>query len=370
METLQQIHLAIVGACGRGGTFRGMCEAIPSLRLHAVCDINRDDLEDARVRLGADEAYPDYEEMLVKSDIDAVLIATPMPLHVPQAIAALKHNLHVLSEVPAGVSILECQALVRAAKASRGIYVMAENYIYTRANILVRELVRQGMLGTLYYAEGEYLHELKGLNEVTKWRRIWQTGIDGVTYGTHSLGPVLQWMAGDRVVQVCAAGSGHHYTDPRGDFYQNQDSSVMLCKLASGGLVKIRVDMLSTRPHAMNCHQLQGTRGCFESSRAPGEPDRIWLADKSQDANRWDNLQDYDGYLPDWYRTQEEIATKAGHGGGDFYELLDFSEAILGRKAPTVGLHEAMDLTIPGLVSQQSVLEGGRWLPVPDSRSW
>ncbi|MCE5257905.1 MAG: Gfo/Idh/MocA family oxidoreductase, partial [Chloroflexi bacterium] len=360
METIQQINLAIVGACGRGGTFKGMCEAIPALRLHAVCDINREEIENARVRLGADEAYTDYEEMLAKSAIDAVLIGTPMPLHIPQAIAALQHNLHVLSEVPAGVSIAECRALVRAAKMSRGIYVMAENYIYTRANILVRELARQGLLGSLYYAEGEYLHELKGLNEITKWRRVWQTGIDGVTYCTHSLGPILQWMADDRVVQVCAAGSGHHYTDPRGDTYQNQDSSVMLCKLASGGLAKIRVDMLSTRPHAMNCHQLQGTKGCFESSRAPGEPDRIWLEGKSQDANRWDNLQDYADYLPAWYRSQEEMATKAGHGGGDFYELLDFSETILGHKLPTVGLHEAMDLTIPGLISQQSVLEGGR----------
>ncbi|MHB9033859.1 MAG: Gfo/Idh/MocA family protein [Anaerolineae bacterium] len=370
METVQQINLAIVGACGRGGTFRGMCEAIPSLRLHAVCDINRDGIEKARVLLGADEAYTDYEEMLAKSDIDAVLIGTPMPLHIAQSIAALKHNLHVLCEVPAGVSISECWALVQAAQASKGIYVMAENYIYTRANILVRELARQGFFGTLYYAEGEYLHELKELNEVTKWRRVWQTGIDGVTYCTHSLGPILQWMAGDRVEQVSAAGSGHHYQDPRGAKYENQDSSLMLCKLASGGLAKIRVDMLSTRPHAMNCHQLQGTKGCFESGRAPGEPDRIWLEGKSQDVNRWDTLQDYQAYLPDWYRIQEETAVKAGHGGGDFYELLDFSEAILGKKLPTVGLHEAMDLTLAGLVSQQSVAEGGRWLPVPDSRTW
>lgn len=369
-ETLQQINLAIVGACGRGGTFRGMCEAIPSLRLHAICDINQADLEAARQRLNADEAYTDYDEMLEQSDIDAVLIGTPMPLHVPQAIAALQHNIHVLSEVPAGVSIAECRALVKAAKASKAMYVMAENYIYTRANILVRELVRQGLLGEVYYAEGEYLHELKQLNEVTKWRRVWQTGIDGVTYCTHSLGPILQWMAGDRVVQVCAAGSGHHYRDPRGALYENQDSSLMLCKMASGALAKIRVDMLSTRPHAMNCHQLQGTRGCFESSRASGEPDRVWIEGKSQDPNHWDTLDAYSDYLPDWYRNQEETARRAGHGGGDFYELLDFSEAILGRKTPTVGLHEAMDLTIPGLISQQSVLEGGRWLPVPDSRTW
>ena len=80
--------------------------------------------------------------------------------------------------------------------------MMAENYTYIRSNVLVRELVRRGLFGTTYYAEGEYLHELKGLNEVTRWRRTWQTGVAGVTYGSHSLGPILQWMPGDRVVSV------------------------------------------------------------------------------------------------------------------------------------------------------------------------
>ncbi|KKL76872.1 hypothetical protein LCGC14_2040570, partial [marine sediment metagenome] len=35
-----------------------------------------------------------------------------------------------------------------------------------------------------------------------------------------------------------------------------------------------------------------------------------------------------------------------------------------------IGIHESMDMTIPGLISQQSILKGGAWLDVPDSRSW
>ena len=94
-----------------------------------------------------------------------------------------------------------------AAKASKGVYMMAENYTYMKPNQIVKELVRQGLFGTPYYAEGEYLHELKELNEKTLWRRRWQTGVNGITYGTHSLGPILQWMPGDRVTRVCCEGS-------------------------------------------------------------------------------------------------------------------------------------------------------------------
>ncbi len=66
--------------------------------------------------------------------------------------------------------------------------------------------------GEVYGAEGEYLHELKGLNEITKWRR-WQTGIDGITYPTHSPDRCCSgWTTA--VVRVACEGSGH-YRDPR-----------------------------------------------------------------------------------------------------------------------------------------------------------
>jgi len=370
MSKRDAFSVGIVGACGRGASFKTACDAL-GVRIRAVCDINAQALPDAAQRLGADESCTDCDRMLATSPIDAVIIGTPMPLHVPQAIAALGKGLHVLSEVPAGVSVDECRALVRAARASRGIYMMAENYTYIRSNVIVRELVSRGLFGTTYYGEGEYIHELKELNEITKWRRKWQTGINGITYPTHSLGPILQWMPGDRVASVCCAGCGHHYRDPRGACYENEDSCVMLCRMRSGGLVKIRVDMLSDRPHSMTNYQLQGTDGCYESARAAGETHRIWLRSRCKDANTWLDLAALEGeFLPAYWKQGEEQARTAGHGGGDYFEVLDFVDAALGRRPAPVGIHEAMDMTLPGLISQQSILEGGRWIDVPDSRDW
>jgi len=369
-EMPEILNVGIVGAAGRGSGFKIACEASGILKIHAVCDINREKLEEARINLGALEKYVDYDEMLEKSDIQAVILGTPMNFHVPQAIAALKKGIHVLSEVPAGISISECKNLVLTCRKSKAVYMMAENYTYIKTNVMVREMVRRGMFGETYYGEGEYLHELKAYNEVTKWRRKWQTGINGITYGTHSLGPILQWMPGDRVVSVACAGSGHHYKDPRGDLYENEDSCVMLCKMAKGGLVKIRVDMLSERPSAMTNYQLQGTEGAYESARAQGERNRIWLRSLCKD-HSWLDIETLENeYLPGDWKKQEEIAMKTGHGGGDFFEVMDFVDAILGRKPCPIGIDEAMDMTLPELVSQESILKNGAWLPVPDSRDW
>lgn len=367
---MEPISLGIVGVCGRGGVYVPSAEATPGVQLRAVCDVKSDEVELARERLGAIEAYTNFDEMLAEAKLDAVVIGTPMPWHVPQAIAALEAGVNVLSEVPAGVGIAECRELVLAARRSRALYAMGENYTFTRSNILVRELVQAGLFGTTYYAEGEYIHECRELCEATPWRRRWAVGIDGLTYGTHSLGPVMQWFPGDRVTAVSCSGSGHHYVDPRGDRYEGSDSNIMLCRMASGGLVKIRLDLLSARPHVINCHQLQGTLGCYESPRASGERDRIWLAGAGGDPNTWQDLSEYDSYLPDWYRRNETHAAAAGHAGADLYCLLDFLAAVRGEHAPLAGIDAAMDLTLPGLVSQQSILEEGRWLPVPDSREW
>ncbi len=375
MSTLEKLNVGLVGVAGRGGTFRTALEA-NGARVHAVCDLSREALDALPPGYDQAERYVDYGDMLDRcQDLDAVVIGTPQQLHVQQAVPALERGLHVLSEVPAGVSLDECRTLAAACHASRGTYMLAENYIYTKPNVLVRELARQGLFGDLYYAEGEYLHELKGLAEKTTWRRHWQMGIDGITYPTHSLGPVLQWMPGDRVARVSCEGSGTHHTDPRGEPY-HQDTSVMLCKTVRGALIKIRLDLVSERPHAMNIYQLQGTRGVYESPRAPGEKHRVWLKILSEQV-RWhdlDALMSLDElaarFLPDDWRNPPQEALQAGHGGGDYFTVRDWVRAIRGEASNPLGIHEAFDMTLPGLVSQQSIAQNGAWLDVPDSRVW
>jgi predicted dehydrogenase len=342
------------------------------VEIHAVCDVQPAALEESAQKLGALESYTDYETMIQQADLDAVVVGTPMQWHAVQSVAALERGLHVLCEVPAAVSVEECRSLVAAASRSDAVYMMAENCNYMKPNMLVEALVKRGLFGEVYYAEGEYLHELKELNEITRWRRRWQTGIDGITYGTHCLGPILRWMAGDRVVRVCCAGSGHHYRDPRGNFYENQDTCVMLAQTTRGALIKVRVDMLSERPHPMTVYlALQGTKGCYESARDTRAKHRVWLGDICDHKDEWLDLTALGSeYLPQMWRDEQGEIPQAGHGGSDHLEVREFVRRILDDRSDGSGVHEAMDMTLPGLISQVSVAADGAWLEVPDSRDW
>lgn len=366
----EKLNVGIVGICGRGSHFKAVCDAIPGIRIHAVCDLNSEGLADAAKRCGAAEQYLHFGDMLESSDLDAVIVGTPMHLHVSQSIAALEHGLHVLSEVTAGVTVEECRDLVRAATKSSAIFMLAENYNYMESNAIVSEMVRRGLFGTTYYAEAEYLHEIKDYALKTPWRRQWQLGIDGITYGTHSLGPLLQWMPGDRITRVCCEGTGPRHTDTAGKPFC-QASSVMLGKTARDALIKIRVDLLSDRPHAPTNYQLQGTHGAYESARSQDERDRVWLREFCPDATRWMDLNDLkDRFLPDRWKVHRDRAGSLGHGGSDYFVILDFIDAIKGTRACPLGIHEAMDMTLPGLCSQDSIRRDGAWVEVPDSRAW
>ncbi len=76
------------------------------------------------------------------------------------------------------------------------------------------------------------------------------------------------------------------YRDPRGDLYENQDSVVMLAKTRRDGLIKIRVDMLSNRPHHDEQLCPAGHQSCYESARSALEPNKIWLEDLAPDMPR------------------------------------------------------------------------------------
>ena len=145
----------------------------------------------------------------------------------------------------------------------------------------------------------------------------------------------------------------------------------MLCKMAKGGLVKIRLDMLSDRPHAMTNYSLQGTDGAYESARSSGEKGKIWLRSLSKNPHTWTNIKELEkDFLPDYWLHASEETVKAGHGGGDYFEVMDFADAVTGKKPCPIGIHEAMDMTLPGLISQKSIAQKGGVLPVPDSRTW
>jgi len=105
------------------------------------------------------KVYGDYRELIANARADgleAVIIALPLHLHAPAAIAAMQAGLHVMTEKLMGHSVHECKemALV-AAKTGRYLAVGHQrhyNILYHEAE----ELIRRGALGEVHYIRAQW----------------------------------------------------------------------------------------------------------------------------------------------------------------------------------------------------------------------
>ncbi len=342
--------------------------AIEDVEVAAVCDLNADLLQRISREQGIPRTYRVFEDML-EADIDAVVIATPMQCHVPQALSALEAGKHVLSEVTAAVTMDELWWLIEAVEKSGKVYMLAENYCYSPEVQLVSSLVRRGMFGEIYYGEGEYLHDIRDLavypDGKTSWRSYWQLGKRGAFYPTHSIGPVMQWFQGDRIASLCTLGSGRHMSAT----LRQEDTTVTMCQLESGKLARIRVDCMSPRPHNMAYYQLQGTKGCYEAPRGLGDDHKVYLeGHDAHDHPHWRPLKDFEEFLPERFRLATQAQREAGHGGGDFFIVQDFVDAITKGTPPAIDVYQAAEWTAVALLSELSITNGGRMMDMPRFR--
>ncbi len=138
-------------------------------RMIGVSDVRAERLTQAQTRYPALNAVCDYRELLTDPMIDAVAIATPVSTHYELAMEALRAGKHVLVEKPLAASTEQAQRLIDEASRRRLVLMVDHTFIYTGAVAKIRELVRAGRLGELFYYDairvnlGLFQHDLNVL---------------------------------------------------------------------------------------------------------------------------------------------------------------------------------------------------------------
>ena len=117
-----------VGIIGMG--LYAATEHVPMLRetgrVEIVAASRRDAkrLELARRKLSIPQTFTDWREMLDKTELDAVVVATPHDTHLEPTLAALDRGLHVLLEKPLATSIADASAILNAVRKSDRVVMM------------------------------------------------------------------------------------------------------------------------------------------------------------------------------------------------------------------------------------------------------
>jgi hypothetical protein len=361
---------------------------IDGCRITAVCDIRPERTDWAtKVITAAGHPAPtaytrgprDFERLAETEDLDLIYTATPWEWHVPVMLAALQNGKHAATEVPAAMTLDDCWALVEAAERHRRHAVMMENCNYDRMEMMVLNMVRQGLFGELLHAEGGYLHDLRAIKFEHRneglWRRAWSMKIDGNLYPTHGLGPLANCLdinRGDRydyLVSMSGPSRGlqawarEHFPEgapERKERYVLGDVNTSLVKTALGRTIMVQHCTNLPRPYS-RIHMLQGTKGLFQ-----GYPNRVYVEGRGK-LDQWvpaeEVVKEFEHPL---WREMGERSAGAGHGGMDFLEDYRLITCLRAGEPTDMNVYDAASLSALVELTAQSNARKSRAVDVPD----
>jgi predicted dehydrogenase len=327
-----KLQAGIVGLHRGGGLLHALASH-PNVEIAALCDLNQEVLAD----VGKAHAVPDKHlftqfHNFVNAPVDIIAIATPIEFHAQQSIAAMESGKHVLCEQTAAYTVDDCERLVQAVARTGQTYMMAENYCYFHYVREWKKMIDQGKLGEIFYAEGEYIHEIVHLLvDPESGKKYWRYRRAPIWYCGHTLGPLLLLMD-DRIVKATGAHSGRKkYPDESIAFL---DMEVGLFQTQKGAVIKILRSQAAPRYHDMIFYALYGTKGFVETGREGGwggTVGRLFLEDEmpKEEGARTIDCPTADPNAP-------EEARHGGHGTSEYYMIRDFIEAIENDARPPI----------------------------------
>lgn len=330
----------------------------PEVAVVAVADPAETTRREVAERFAVPQAVPAFEDLL-GLDLDAVVIATPAPLHAGQAVAALRAGVHVLSEVPAAYDLDEARELVVATHESTASYMFAENVNFFDRTVAWQQFIDAGHLGEIFYGEAEYVHSIPGLLRNPDGSPTWRAHLPPIHYCTHSLGPLLAWLD-DRCVSVTAMHTGCHIEHAFGTI----NMEVGLFRTAKGAVLKVLCGFSLEREPGHHYYCVYGTKGMLESGRTADSPDRGYLGGHPETVGPAPNL------VPPVVRDAPPEAAAGGHGTSEWFMIDAWIRSLIDGTPPPIDVFRGLDMTLPGIYAHQSAEQGGAPITIEDPREW
>jgi predicted dehydrogenase len=362
MENQKIVKLGIVGL-GRGLSSIIDVLDLPDLKVFAICDVKTDVLESAKAKLAEYnvfdvECYTDYDEMLMKADINAVSIATDAIYHVPFVVKAMEAGKHVISEIPAVNSLDEAKLLKKTVSEHPNLkYMCGENDCFLGNIIAWKKMYEDGKFGDVVYAEAEYIHtvDYRDIKEPVD-KGHWRTFNPAIKYLTHDLGPLL-YIMNDRCVSVTCMVPDVIYNPYKDKVAQN---AVALFKTAKGAVIRILILFGAYAGYTHN-YCIYGTRGMIEFDKSKPRREAHSLAMLSDVPGSFNNKIDIPVTCSSFGDKKD-----GSHLGLDRKMFKAFVDCVVNDKNPPIDVDLGIRMALPGIFAHESYLNGGSAIDIID----
>lgn len=394
---INTVRIGIIGTGNRGSHHAGTITRVDSVEIKAAADVLPERFERIKKKLANTGHTPDYyagsedewKKLCQRDDLDLILITTPTYMHADMAVYAMEQGKHVITEVPAAVTIKECWDLVKTSERTKKHCMMMENYSFMPFHMTTLNMAKQGFFGEIVHGDGAYNTSKMGnnFNKNMYWNMWWLRmygSRKGNIYPTHGMGSIAQMMninRGDQfdfLVSVESkdfmmankakglARKDSFYEEFAGMEYRGNMSS-MLIKTKGGRTINIQHDATSPSPHNL-IHGVYGTKGSVLYDPAPP---RICTGN-----HRWADKKTYDDimrkYKPGLLHKFEEFRKglsanlASGHGGSDLINVWHIIDCLRNGLPLDQDVYDAAAFSSVVQLSEWSVLNNSNSIKIPD----
>ncbi len=271
-ESGAPLRAAVIGAgIGRvhveGYRHSGRAEVV------ALCDANPERAEQVACELGIPHTFTDPAVMLAEIPLDAVSVAVPNAFHADIAIAALNAGVAVLCEKPMADTLENARRIVDAVRTTGTPFMMGYNNRYRAESRYIRDAVRNGDLGRVYYGKCGWVRR-KGVPGMGGWftRKAMSGGGPLMDIGVHAL-DLAMWLLGfPKVRSVSGAtyaefgpkgrGAADWWSGPTGDSsFDVEDLAAGMVRFEDGGTLMIEASWAQYIPDDRLYVSLCGSEG-------------------------------------------------------------------------------------------------------------
>ena len=357
LKSDRKIRMGIVGG-GFGSSFQWHLD--PNCEVVAVSDLIPGRCQNLQKTYKCETAYESLEKLVLDDKVEAVGVFTGAPDHGRHVVECMKHGKHVISAVPACLT-LEDAAAMKEIKEKTGLkYMMAETSYYRAPCMFARQLWADGKFGAFLYSEVEYYHHnvqrvgaAKALWKGKETPKGWRWGFPPMFYPTHSTAFHIG-VTKERFTAVSCLGWGNDDPMLKDNPYDNPFNNQSALFKCSGGNM-CRCNVLWWLQADGERAQWLGENLSVYMPSSGGQPFAVRARDKGVPTA----MPDYMQLLP------EPMRVGSGHGGSHTYLTHEFIAALVEEREPAVDLYEALAMTVPGLVAHESSLKGGEQLKIP-----
>ena len=393
---MKTVKAGIVGLGVRTEVLLAAFLRMDDMEVIAVCDLQEERIDKIlnifkSYGKAAPKTFTDYHEMLKLEELEAVFIPTSWNSHLAIAADCMEAGKYAAIEVGGASSLEELWQLVHVYERTKTPVMMLENCCYCRNELMVLNMVRQGLFGELVYCEGGYEHNLRNIMaqmEKSGEERAYHNRFrNGELYPTHELGPIakiLRINRGNRFLSLTStatksvsipqwrreqAANGDTYPDVP---FNQGDIITTVIKCAGGEVITLTHSISLPRPYSRN-GRIQGTKGIWLED-ANGiyiegmsrDETLIDPAGNPYDNHYWDKVEDYyEKYdHPIWREDKDKLV--GGHGGLDSLAIRAFLDAVRNRENTPIDVYDVAAWMAVTCLSEQSIAFGSMPVAFPD----